>query len=85
MDKKAFWAVMKKARPYIIIDGILCGILGGLAAYNYISIKNTARQIEANRREFERLARECPNRIKLDELDGDDRKPIEPTPIYIYD
>lgn len=84
MDKKAFWSVMKKARPYIIIDGVLCGILGALATYNYISIKNTARQIEASRREFERLARECPNRIKLDELEGK-KKPIKPIPIYIYD
>ena len=85
--------MLKRLLPYVIINGIVYAIIGAIIGKNYMEIRNTRRKIQndedAIKRFMEDIAKTCPNTMTLDELekmeDGDDRKPIEPVPIYIYD
>jgi hypothetical protein len=82
--------VLKNMRPYIIFNAIIFGILGMIIGKNLVEIHNTKKRIsndsQALKRFIKEMAKTCPNKMSLDELENeDDRKPIEPTPIYIYD
>lgn len=82
--------MLKGMLPYVLINGIIFGILGAIIGKNLVEIHNTSKRLDNDSRAMKKylseLAKTCPNKMSLDELEnGDDRKPIEPTPIYIYD
>lgn len=82
--------MLKGMLPYVLINGIIFGILGAIIGKNVVEIYNTKKRISNDSRALKKylseLAKTCPNKMSLDEFEnGDDRKPIEPTPIYIYD
>lgn len=89
MNKEIFWGLMKKQIPVIIILAVINGILGAYASYVYSKSKAITNKIkkdnEAIARWTKELVRSCPNRMSLKELENGGKKPIEPTPIYIYD
>ena len=81
---------LKGMLPYVLINGIIFGILGAIIGKNLVEIHNTSKRLDNDSRALKKylseLAKTCPNKMSLDELENeDDRKPIEPTPIYIYD
>ena len=81
---------LKGMLPYVLINGIIFGILGAIIGKNLVEIYNTKKRISNDSRALKKylseLAKTCPNKMSLDELEnGDDRKPIDPIPIYIYD
>ena len=87
---KNFKATLKGMRPYIIINALIFAVIGGFIGKNVVEIYNTKKRISNDSRALKKylseLAKTCPNKMSLDEFEnGDDRKPIEPTPIYIYD
>lgn len=82
--------ILKRLLPYVIINGIVYAIIGAIIGKNYMEIRNTRRKIQNDEDAIKRfmgdMAKICPNKMSINELEGeDDRKPIEPTPIYIYD
>lgn len=85
--------VLKSMRPYIIINALIFAVIGGFIGKNIVEIHNTKKRISVDSKALKKylseLAKTCPNRMSLNEFekmgDGDDRKPIEPIPIYIYD
>ena len=81
--------MLKGMLPYVLINGIIFGILGAIIGKNLVEIHNTSKRLDNDSRALKylsELAKTCPNKMSLDELENeDDRKPIEPTPIYIYD
>ena len=82
--------MLKGMLPYVLINGIIFGILGAIIGKNLVEIYNTKKRISNDSRALKKylseLAKTCPNKMSLDELEnGDDRKPIDPIPIYIYD
>lgn len=91
--KNNFKANLKAMKPYIIFNAIVFAIIGGFIGKNIVEIHNTKKRISADSKALKKFIKEiaegCPNTISLDEFekmgDGDDRKPIEPIPIYIYD
>ena len=85
-------ANLKGMMPYIIINGIIFSIIGAIIGKNIAEIYNTKKMIdndgEAIKKFLKDIAKTCPNQMSLDELEKmgeDDRKPIEPIPIYVYD
>lgn len=87
---KNFKATLKGMRPYIIINALIFAVIGGFIGKNVVEIYNTKKRISNDSRAMKKylseLAKTCPNKMSLDELENeDDRKSIEPTPIYIYD
>ena len=80
-------------KPYIIFNAIVFAIIGGFIGKNIVEIHNTSKRIDNASRALKtylsELAKTCPNKMTLDELEkmgeGDDRKPLDPVPIYIYD
>ena len=84
---------LKRLLPYIIINALIYSVIGAIIGKNYAEIRNTRKKIDndsqALKRFIKEMAKTCPNKMSLDEFkkmgDSDDRKPIEPTPIYIYD
>lgn len=84
---------LKGMLPYVLINGIIFGILGAIIGKNVVEIYNTKKRISNDSRALKKylseLAKTCPNKMSLNEFEkmenGDDRKPIEPTPIYVYD
>lgn len=85
--------MLKGMKPYIIFNSIIFAVIGAFIGKNIVEIYNTRKRISndsmALKKFMEDIAKTCPNTMTLDELektgDGDDRKPIEPVPIYIYD
>lgn len=84
---------IKRMLPYIIFNTIIFAIIGGFIGKNIVEIHNTSKMIDNDSKALKKfmqdIAKTCPNTMSIDELekmgDGDDRKPIEPIPIYIYD
>jgi hypothetical protein len=91
--KNNFKTNLKAMKPYIIFNAIVFAIIGGFIGKNIVEIHNTSKRIDNDSRALKKfmqdMAKSCPNTMTLDELekmgDGDDRKPIEPIPIYVYD
>lgn len=91
--KNNFKANLKAMKPYIIFNAVVFAIIGGFIGKNIVEIHNTKKRISADSKALKKylseLAKTCPNKMSLDELEkmgeGYDRKPIEPTPIYVYD
>lgn len=84
---------LKGMRPYIIINALIFAVIGGFIGKNIVEIHNTKKRISADSKALKKylseLTKTCTNKISLDEFEKigeeDDRKPIEPIPIYIYD
>lgn len=81
--------ILKRLLPYVIINGIVYAIIGAIIGKNYMEIINTRKiqnDEDAIKKFLKEMAKTCPNKMSINELEGeDDRKPIEPTRIYIYD
>lgn len=87
---------LKRMLPYILINTFIWGIIGALIGKNIVEIHNTSKKLNADNKALEKYLRglikqaeDSGKVISLDEFEkigkGDDRKPIEPTPIYVYD
>ncbi len=91
--KNNFKANLKAMKPYIIFNAVVFAIIGGFIGKNIVEIHNTKKRISADSKALKKfmqdMAKTCPNKMSLDEFEkigeGDDRKPIKPVPIYIYD
>ena len=85
--------ILKRILPYAIINGIIYAIIGAIIGKNIVEIHNTKKRISADSKAIKKYLKDiavtCPNKMSFDEFekmeDGDDRKPIEPIPIYVYD
>lgn len=84
--------LIKRMLPFVIINGIVYAIIGAIAGKHIVEIHNTKKRIDNDYEALRKFLKDMGGKathIKLDELektgDGDDRKPIEPVPIYIYD
>ena len=84
---------LKGMGPYIIINALIFAVIGGFIGKNIVEIHDTKKRISADSKALKKYLSEltniCPNKMSLDEFekigDRDDRKPIEPTVIYVYD
>lgn len=85
--------ILKSMKPYIIFNSIIFAVIGAFVGKNLVEIHNTRKKIDNDSKALKKFIKEiaegCPNTMTLDELEkmgnGDDRKPIDPVPIYIYD
>lgn len=78
----------KAMRPYIIFNTIIFAVVGAFIGKNVVEIYNTKKRISNDSKALKRfmaeIAKACPN-MSINELEGeDDRKPIDPVPIYVY-
>ena len=80
--------IVKRLLPYVIINGIIYAVIGAIIGKNYMEIRNTRRKIQNDgdiiKKFLKDMAKTCPNTMTIEELEVDDRKPIKPTKIYIY-
>lgn len=87
---------LKRMLPYILINTFIWGIIGALIGKNIVEIHNTGKKLNADNEALEKYlggliksAEENGQVVQLTDLDkmgeGDDRKPIKPIPIYVYD
>ena len=85
---------LKAMRPYIIFNAIIFGVIGAIIGKNLVEIHNTRKRIDNDSRALKRFIKEMGGsvtHIKIEEIDEGDvpedirKKPIEPTPIYVYD
>lgn len=81
---------LKGMRPYIIFNACIFAVVGAIIGKNMVSIYNTRKRIDNDSRAIKKflkeMAKTCPNKMSINELEGrDDRKPIDPIPIYVYD
>jgi hypothetical protein len=81
---------IKAIMPYVIINTLIYSIIGAIIGKNMVSIYNTRKRIDNDSRAIKKflkeMAKTCPNKMSINELEGrDDRKPIDPIPIYVYD
>lgn len=89
--KNNFKANLNAMKPYIIFNAVVFAVIGAFIGKNLVLISNTSKRIDNDSRALKKFMKDmvnaCPNKMKLDELEGDedDRKPIDPVPIYIYD
>lgn len=90
---------IKGMLPYIIINGIIFGILGAIIGKNVVEIYNTKKRINNDSRALKRFIEEMAGsstHIKLEDIDESDvpedirkkaddpKDPMDPTVIYVY-
>lgn len=86
---------LKGMMPYIIINAITYAVIGAFIGKSVVELLNTKKIIHKDYQLLKNFFRDMGGKathIKLEDLDelektgdGDDHKPIEPVPIYIYD
>lgn len=89
----------KRMLPYIIINGLIFGVIGAFIGKNLVAIHNTKKRIDNDSRALKRFIEEMAGsatHIKLEEIDEaevpedirkkaeDPKDPMDPTVIYVY-